>query len=113
MDPSVLLIVGMCAVIYFLMLRPQQKRERERRDLVRSLAEGDDIVTNAGIHGVIVEVEKDVVWLEVAPGVELKIARDAVVRRASRSSSESDDSKANGQSKSAAIETSAVAEDKD
>ena len=60
---------------------PQQKRERERQALIRSLSVGDDVVTHAGIHGVVVEVEENVVWLEVAPNVELKILKDAVTKR--------------------------------
>lgn len=84
MDPSFIIIIAAFAVLYYLILRPQQKRERERRELVRSLAEGDEVITNAGIHGVVVEVEADVVWLEVAPDVELKILRDAVTSRSSK-----------------------------
>lgn len=81
------MIVGFSA-IYYLMMRPHQKRERARRALVSSLAEGDEVVTNAGIHGVVVEVEADVVWLLVAPDVELKVLRDAVTSRALQSSDE-------------------------
>jgi len=67
--------------IYYLMIRPQQKREKERRAMVQALTEGDEVVTNSGIHGVIVEVEPNIVWVEVAPDVELKLTRDAVAMR--------------------------------
>lgn len=70
-----ILVIG---AFYYLLLRPQQKREKARRELVRSLQVGDEVVTNAGIHGVVAEVEEAVVWLEVAPDVELKVSRDAV-----------------------------------
>lgn len=70
-----ILVIG---AFYYLLLRPQQKREKARRELVRSLQVGDEVVTNAGIHGVVAEVEEAVVWLEVAPDVELKMSRDAV-----------------------------------
>ncbi len=70
-----ILVIG---AFYYLLLRPQQKREKARRELVRSLQVGDEVVTNSGIHGVVVEVEEAVVWLEVAPDVELKFSRDAV-----------------------------------
>ncbi len=70
-----ILVIG---AFYYLLLRPQQKREKARRELVRSLQVGDEVVTNSGIHGVVAEVENDVVWLEVAPDVELKLSRDAV-----------------------------------
>lgn len=70
-----ILVIG---AFYYLLLRPQQKREKARRELVRALQVGDEVVTNAGIHGVVAEVEEAVVWLEVAPDVELKLSRDAI-----------------------------------
>ncbi len=73
-----LIIILMFGALYYLLLRPQQKREKARRELVRSLEAGDEVVTNAGIHGVVAEVEDAVVWLEVAPNVELKLSRDAI-----------------------------------
>ena len=75
---SLFFLVLVIGAFYYLLLRPQQKRERARRELVRSLQIGDEVVTNAGIHGVVVEVEETVVWLEVAPEVELKLSRDAI-----------------------------------
>ncbi len=74
-------LIVLFGALWFLLIRPQQKRARAQRELVRSLAEGDEVVTNAGIHGVIVEVEPTVVWVEVAPDVELKISRDAVTAK--------------------------------
>ena len=76
-----LIIILMFGALYYLLLRPQQKREKARRELVRSLQAGDEVVTNAGIHGVVAEVEDAVVWLEVAPDVELKRSRDAIAGR--------------------------------
>ena len=85
---SVLFIILIFGAFYYLLLRPQQKRERARKELVRSLQVGDEVVTNAGIHGVVAEVEAAVVWLEVAPDVELKISRDAVAGRATEPAEE-------------------------
>ena len=73
----VILLVLMGA-LYAFMIVPQQRKMKAHQQLLRSLEEGDVVVTNAGIHGAIAEVEDDVVWLEVAPEVELKIAKDAV-----------------------------------
>ena len=81
MDQFLILIL-MLGALYYLLLRPQQKREKARRELVRALQPGDEVVSNAGIHGVIAEVEDAVVWLEVAPDVELKVSRDAIAGRA-------------------------------
>ena len=75
------IIILMFGALYYLLLRPQQKREKARRELVRSLQVGDEVVTNAGIHGVVAEVEDAVIWLEVAPDVELKVSRDAIAGR--------------------------------
>ena len=82
-----LIIILMFGALYYLLLRPQQKREKARRELVRSLQAGDEVVTNAGIHGVVAEVEDAVVWLEVAPDVELKVSRDAIAGRTPGTSS--------------------------
>ena len=83
-----ILVIG---AFYYLLLRPQQKREKARRELVRSLEAGDEVVTNAGIHGVVVEVEEAVVWLEVAPDVELKFSRDAVAGKVTEPDEEVED----------------------
>ena len=79
---QLLIIILMFGALYWLLLRPQQKREKARRELVRALQPGDEVVTNAGIHGAVAEVEDGVVWLEVAPDVELKISREAIAGKA-------------------------------
>lgn len=85
------IIILMFGALYYLLLRPQQKREKARRELVRALQPGDEVVTNAGIHGAVAEVEDAVVWLEVAPDIELKISRDAIAGRAPGTADEADD----------------------
>ena len=74
-------IILMFGVLYMVMIRPQQKRAREHRNLVGSIAAGDEIVTTAGIFGVVSEVEGDVIWLEVAKDLELKVLKGTVDRR--------------------------------
>ena len=86
-----LIIILMFGALYYLLLRPQQKREKARRELVRSIQPGDEVVTSAGIHGAVAEVEDAVVWLEVAPEIELKISRDAIAGRVSGTSGAEDD----------------------
>ena len=78
---SVFFLVLVIGAMYYLLLRPQQKREKARRELVRSLQAGDEVVTNAGIYGVVAEVEDAIVWIEVAPDVELKVSRDAIAAK--------------------------------
>ncbi len=70
-------------LMYMFLIRPQQKRVKEQQALVRSLAAGDEVLLNSGIHGVVKEVEEEsgVIWLEVAQDLELKVLRTAVERK--------------------------------
>lgn len=65
-------------VMYFALIRPQQRQAKETRQLLSSLEVGDEVVTTSGIHGFINSLEDSVVWLEVASDVELKVSRSAV-----------------------------------
>lgn len=67
--------------MYFLMIRPQQKRRREFVDLLKSLEVGDDIETIAGIFGTIRRLNDEHAWVEVAEGTTLKMARGAIRRK--------------------------------
>ena len=60
---------------------PQQRRVRAQQQLVAGLGEGDEVVLTAGIYGRITELGAEDLTLEVAPGVELRVARQAVLRR--------------------------------
>lgn len=75
---SIVFLVLLLGVMYFILIRPQQRQMREQAARIRSLEAGMIIVTNSGIHGAIAEVEDKVIWLEVAPDVELKISKGAV-----------------------------------
>jgi preprotein translocase subunit YajC len=68
-------------LLYALFIYPQQKRVKAHHQLVASLAEGDDVILTAGIHGRIVTLGDDELSLEVAPGVAVTVARQAVLRR--------------------------------
>ena len=65
-------------VLYFALVLPQQRRAKKTRELLSSLAEGDEVVTSSGIHGFITTLDEQIVWLEIAEGVELKMSRSAV-----------------------------------
>jgi len=77
--------------LYAFMIIPQQRKMKAHTALLRSLQEGDVVVTSAGIYGAIAEVEDNVVWLEVAPDVELKVLRSAITDRVERSDDDLDD----------------------
>ncbi len=68
-------------VAYFFFVLPQQRRTREHESLMKSLEEGDEVQLASGIFGFISSLNDSIVWLEVAPGVELKVARSSVASR--------------------------------
>ena len=65
---------GFILIFYFLMWRPQSKRAKEHKNLVSELSKGDEVITNGGIAGKISKVSEDFIRVEVAEGVEIKIA---------------------------------------
>jgi preprotein translocase subunit YajC len=67
------LMIGMFAIMYFLMIRPQQKRQREHRQMLESLGKGDRVVTSGGIHGTIVGIKDDVVVLRIDENTKIEI----------------------------------------
>ena len=70
--------------MYFLVIRPQQQRIRAQQALVAALEVGDEVVSSAGIYGRIIALDDEIAILEVADGVELRIARGAIARRLSQ-----------------------------
>ena len=71
----------MVAIFYFLLIRPQQRRMRQQRDLVQSLSVGDDVVTIGGMFGTIREMDDDEVTLEVAPGIQIRFVKRAIASK--------------------------------
>jgi preprotein translocase subunit YajC len=80
---SLLPLVLIFVVFYFLLIRPQNQRRRAQMEMQAAVEVGDEIVTTAGIYGTITEIDDDygIVSLEVAPGTEIRIARAAVATR--------------------------------
>ncbi len=72
--PLILLFV----FFYFIAIRPQQKRAKEHRQMIESLAKGDEVVTNGGTMGRITKVADSYFAVEVAKGVEIKVQRHAI-----------------------------------
>jgi preprotein translocase subunit YajC len=79
-DPimSLLPLIVLFVIFYFLLIRPQAKRAKEHKKMVQSLAKGDEVATNGGVLGTIVEVGENFLVLEVADGVQVKLQRSAV-----------------------------------
>jgi preprotein translocase subunit YajC len=78
---QVVILFVMLGALYAFMIVPQQRKMKAHQALLRSLEEGDVVVTSSGIFGAIAEVEGDVIWLEVAPEVELKIMKSSVTEK--------------------------------
>ena len=74
------LFVGMFAIMYFIMIRPQQKQRREREDMLRALKRGDRVVTSSGIHGTVTALTEHTAVLRVADQVKLEFDRSAIGR---------------------------------
>jgi preprotein translocase subunit YajC len=66
-------------VLYFLMIRPQQKRQKQWQAMLGSIKTGDRVTTTGGIRGIILSIKDDVMVIKVAPdGIKLEVAKNAV-----------------------------------
>ena len=77
---QVIMWVGIIGVFYFFMIRPQQKKQKEQKQLLGNLKKGDMVVTIGGIHAKVYTVEDATVTLELDKGVKLTIEKSAVSR---------------------------------
>lgn len=75
--PLVILFV----IFYFLLIRPQQKKAKEHRDMVSNLGKGDMVVTSGGIHGTITGVAEDTVTVEIADNVKVKVSKEYITSK--------------------------------
>ncbi|MCE5253136.1 MAG: preprotein translocase subunit YajC [Actinomycetia bacterium] len=74
----IIYVLAFIAIFYFMAIRPQQKQRRAHAALLASLKKGDSVVTAAGIYGKVKRVEDNLVVIEVAKGVNMKVARRAI-----------------------------------
>jgi len=75
---SLLPLIAIFVVFYFLLIRPQQKRAKEHKKMTEALAKGDEVITTGGTLGKITDVGESFVTVEIAQGVEIKVQRSAV-----------------------------------
>ena len=75
---TLLFPIILIAIMYFLMIRPQMKRQKEHRSMMDKLAKGDEVITNGGIAGTVVEIGDNFVTVEIASGVVVRIQRGAI-----------------------------------
>jgi preprotein translocase subunit YajC len=76
--PGIVFIVLILAALWLLMIRPAQRRQKEQQKLMTAMEVGDEIVTAGGLYGTVKALEDDELRLEIAPGVEVRVARRAV-----------------------------------
>jgi len=76
--PSFIILGGFFVIMYFLMIRPQQKRQKEHKSMVENLAKGDEIITQGGLVGKIIKLADSFVVVEIASNTEIKLQRGAV-----------------------------------
>ena len=77
---SLLPLVLMFVVLYFIMIRPQMKRQKEHKAMIEALAKGDEVVISGGVIGRVSKLGDSFVHVEVANGVELQVQRPAVIQ---------------------------------
>jgi preprotein translocase subunit YajC len=77
---SMLPLVLMFVVLYFVMIRPQMKRQKEARAMIEALAKGDEVATTGGMLGKITSLGDQYLGLEIANGIEIKVQRSAVIQ---------------------------------
>ena len=77
---SMLPLVLMFVVLYFVMIRPQMKKQKEHRAMIDALAKGDEVATAGGVLGKVTKLGESYLTLELAAGVEVQLQRSAIVQ---------------------------------
>lgn len=78
---TLLFMAAIGGAMYFLMIRPQRRRLKESQSLQREITQGDEVITNSGMYGYVNDIDGDTVWLEIAEGTEIRVARHSLLRR--------------------------------
>jgi len=76
---GVVMLLVMFGIFYLLLIRPQQKRAKQHKSLIEALKAGDEVVTAGGIHGKVVAVQEEVLTLEIASGVKIRLNRNSIL----------------------------------
>ncbi len=77
-----LLFGGMILLMWALLIRPQQRKQKQQREMLSKIQKGDQVVTSGGIHGRVLGISDEVLTVEIANGVRVKLSRSAVQSRA-------------------------------
>lgn len=79
--PSLIIFMLIPVAMYFLLIRPQRRRQRETAALQSVIEVGDEIMTTSGVYGFITSFDGDIAWLEIDDNVQIRIARQAIQRK--------------------------------
>ncbi|MBI3899118.1 MAG: preprotein translocase subunit YajC [Gammaproteobacteria bacterium] len=74
----IIMMGGMFAIFYFLLIRPQQKRAKEHKAMIDAIAKGDEVVAAGGLLGRVTHIADNIVTIEIADKVEIKVQRPAI-----------------------------------
>jgi preprotein translocase subunit YajC len=88
--PAYIFIIAILILMWFLLIRPQRRRQAESQQLLDSLVEGQEVVTAGGLYGTITELYEDEARLEIAEGVEVRVAKRAIAGVISEDEPEND-----------------------
>ncbi|WP_297830938.1 preprotein translocase subunit YajC [Thermomonas sp.] len=75
---SSLFFIVLIAIMYFIMIRPQMKRQKEHRQMLEKLQKGDEVITSGGIAGTVSAISESFITVEVADGVQLRVQKGAI-----------------------------------
>ena len=78
---SIVMMIGLFAIMYFIIIRPQQKQQKEHKEMIEALAKGDKVVTTGGLIVDIVKVEEGFYRVKLDKDSEARLAKDAVARK--------------------------------
>lgn len=78
---TIIFFVFMILIMYFFMIRPQTKRQKEHQNMLAGLKKGDKVVTSAGIHGTITEIDDKTIVLQIAENTKIKIEKHAITAK--------------------------------
>lgn len=74
----IFMILIMFAIFYFLLIRPQQKQRKKHEEMLAELKKGDRVITSGGLYGEISGIKDDVITMEIAPQVRVKLSRGSI-----------------------------------
>ena len=75
---SIVMLVAIVGIFYFLMIRPQQKRAKEHKNFLENLKKGDKVITSGGLYGTITGITDDAITIEIAEKVRVKVEKGTV-----------------------------------